>query len=45
MKTVKLSKLKQYGGNPRIGNVDLIACCKNSARGGSSLNFIFPATS
>ena len=25
MKTVKLSKLKQYGGNPRIGNVDLIA--------------------
>ena len=25
MKTVKLSKLKQYTGNPRVGNVDLIA--------------------
>lgn len=25
MKTVKLSKLKQFSGNPRIGNVDLIA--------------------
>tara|TARA_X000001388_G_C2232369_1_gene123711 strand:+ start:1351 stop:2010 length:660 start_codon:yes stop_codon:yes gene_type:complete len=25
MKTVKLSQLKQFGGNPRVGNVDLIA--------------------
>ena len=25
MKTVKLKDLKQYGSNPRIGNVDLIA--------------------
>ena len=35
MKTVKLSKLKQYTGNPRVGNVDLIAESLKERGGGT----------